>query len=72
MVKKIAKNVIFHKVQFENSQPKMSIQKKVTVPRGFRCRKEQRCPLAWPLIINQGNPGDSVPLLVMGKCLTWK
>ena len=49
MVKKIAKNVIFHKVQFENSQPKMSIQKKVTVPRGFRCRKEQRCPFGMAL-----------------------
>ena len=49
MVKKIAKNVIFHKVQFENSQCKMSIQKKVTVPRGFRCRKEQRCPFGMAL-----------------------
>lgn len=33
VVNKIAKNVIFHKVQFENSQPKMSKQKKMTEPR---------------------------------------
>lgn len=48
-MKKIAKNVIFYKVQFENSHPKMLKWKKMTVTRDFRCGKEQRCPLGMAL-----------------------